>query len=220
MRYRCSAAAALMALGAAAGAQHANAAGTAEYAYIGTYTPNPSDPRAYAHGSGEGIYLVNVDDATGALSGLKLVAQDRSPAWFDLSPDHKFLYTVNEIDNYGPDKSGSVTAYAVDTTSGALRKLNTVDSGGASGLMGLASWIGVQGERETSDSVERTRRVGNRVVHEQRSKTGGSHEYGVLLGDRFMVTASGNGVEFADLEAAVSRLDLERLEGLRNSGVQ
>lgn len=101
-------------------------------AYIGTYTPNLADPRAYAHGSGEGIYLVNVDDATGALSGLKLVAQDRSPAWFDLSPDRKFLYTVNEVDTYGPAKSGSVTAYAVDATSGGLRKLNTVDSGGAS----------------------------------------------------------------------------------------
>ena len=99
-------------------------------------------------------------------------------------------------------------------------RLELVDSGGASGLMGLASWIGVQGERETSDSIERTRRVGNRVVHEERSKTGGSHEYGVLLGDRFMVTAHGNGVDFADLEAAVSRLDLAKLESLRNAGVQ
>ena len=100
-------------------------------AYIGTYTPNLADPKAYAHGSGEGIYLVNVDDATGALSGLKLVAKDRSPAWFELSADNRFLYTVNEIDSYGPDKSGSVTAYAVDTKSGALRKLNSVSSGSA-----------------------------------------------------------------------------------------
>jgi len=104
-------------------------------AYIGTYTPNLADPHAYANGRGEGIYLVNVDDATGALSGLKLVAKDVSPAWFTLSADHKFLYTVNEIDSYGQNngqgKSGSVTAYAVDTKSGALRKLNTVDSGGA-----------------------------------------------------------------------------------------
>jgi 6-phosphogluconolactonase (cycloisomerase 2 family) len=100
-------------------------------AYIGTYTPNLADPHAYANGKGEGIYLVNVDDVTGALSGLKLVAKDRSPAWFVLSADHKFLYTVNEIDAYGPSKSGSVTAYAVDAKSGALRKLNTVDSGGA-----------------------------------------------------------------------------------------
>jgi len=100
-------------------------------AYIGTYTPNLTDPHAYANGKGEGIYLVNIDDITGAPSGLKLVAKDRSPAWLVLSADHKFLYTVNEIDSYGSNKSGSVTAYAVDAKSGALRKLNTVDSGGA-----------------------------------------------------------------------------------------
>ena len=99
-------------------------------AYIGTYTPNLADPHAYANGKGEGIYLVNVDDVTGALSGLKLVAKDRSPSWFALSADHRFLYATNEIDIYGPGKSGSVTAYAVDGKSGALRKLNTVDSGG------------------------------------------------------------------------------------------
>ena len=99
-------------------------------AYIGTYTPNLADPHAYANGKGEGIYLVNVDDVTGALSGLKLVAKDRSPSWFALSDDHKFLYATNEIDIYGPGKSGSVTAYAVDGKSGALKKLNTVDSGG------------------------------------------------------------------------------------------
>jgi 6-phosphogluconolactonase (cycloisomerase 2 family) len=31
---------------------------------------------------------------------------------------------------YGANKSGSITAYAVDAASGALKKLNTVDSGG------------------------------------------------------------------------------------------
>jgi 6-phosphogluconolactonase (cycloisomerase 2 family) len=117
--------AALAALFGAANTAHA------ARAYIGTYTPNLADPRAYANGKGEGIYLVNIDDVTGALSGLRLVAKDRSPAWFVLSADHKFLYTVNEIDNYGPNKSASVTAYAVDAKSGALKKLNTVDSGGA-----------------------------------------------------------------------------------------
>jgi len=100
-------------------------------AYIGTYTPNLADPSVYAHGSGEGIYLANIDDVTGALSGLKLVAKDRSPAWFELSADKRFLYAINETDSYGPGKSGSVTAYAVDKASGALRKLNTVSSGGA-----------------------------------------------------------------------------------------
>ena len=36
-----------------------------------------------------------------------------------LSTDHRFLYAVNEIATYGPNKSGSITAYAVDPTSGA-----------------------------------------------------------------------------------------------------
>ena len=98
-------------------------------AYIGTYTPNEAGQRS--PNRGEGIYLVNIDDATGAPSGLKLVAKDRSPSHLALSADHKFLYTVNEINIYGPNKSGSVTAYAVDAKSGALKKLNTVDSGGA-----------------------------------------------------------------------------------------
>ena len=108
------------------GIQAANAA----RAYIGTYTPNLADPTAYANGNGEGIYLVNVDEATGAPSGLKLVAKDQSPSWFTLSADHRFLYAINEIDTYGPGKNGSMTAYAVDAASGALRKLNTVDCGG------------------------------------------------------------------------------------------
>ena len=105
-------------------------AANAARAYIGTYTPNLADPTAYANGNGEGIYLVKVDEATGAPSGLKLVAKDQSPSMFTLSANGKFLYAINEIDKYGPGKSGSVTAYAVDSASGALKKLNTVDCGG------------------------------------------------------------------------------------------
>jgi len=111
-------------LGAANTAQAARA-------YIGTYTPDLVNPNAYANGKGEGIYLADIDDATGALSGLRLVAKDRSPSGLALSADHKFLYATNEIEAYGPNKSGSVTAYAVDAKTGDLRKLNTVDSGGA-----------------------------------------------------------------------------------------
>jgi 6-phosphogluconolactonase len=114
----------------AAGLASADAAFAAR-AYIGTYTPNLAEPSAYANGGGEGLYLVNVDEGTGALSGLKLVAKDQSPSWFTLSADNKFLYAVNEINTYGANKSGSITAYAVDLASGALKKLNVVDSGGA-----------------------------------------------------------------------------------------
>jgi 6-phosphogluconolactonase len=107
----------------------ANAANAAR-AYIGTYTPDPADPHTSANG-GQGIYLVNINDATGAPSAPKLVAPSLSPTWITLSADHKFLYAVNEIASYGAGKSGSITAYAVDGASGALKQLNMVDSGGS-----------------------------------------------------------------------------------------
>ena len=98
-------------------------------AYIGTYTPEPTARSDSNHG--EGIYLVDVNNATGALSNPKLVAKMLSPSWVTFSPDHKFLYANSEILNYGPDKTGTVTAYAVDAATGALKMLNTVSSGSA-----------------------------------------------------------------------------------------
>lgn len=105
-----------------ASASHALAA----RAYIGTYTNENVGKPSENHG--EGIYLVDIDNATGAPSNPKLVAKTVSPSWITLSPDHKFLYAVNETGAYGGQKAGSVTAYAVDGTTGALKLLNTVSS--------------------------------------------------------------------------------------------
>ncbi len=98
-------------------------------AYIGTYTPDASG--APSANRGEGIYLVDVDDATGAPTNARLVAKTLSPSWLAFSPDHKFLYSVNEVASYGPAKSGSVTAFAVNAATGALTQLNTVSSEGS-----------------------------------------------------------------------------------------
>ena len=100
-------------------------AGAAEAAraYIGTYTQGGG-----AHG--EGIYLVDVDDASGAVSNPRVVAKMKSPAWIALSPDKHFLYANAEIGDY-EGKTGSVSAFAVDAASGSLKPLNTVSSGAA-----------------------------------------------------------------------------------------
>ncbi|HKQ45974.1 MAG TPA: lactonase family protein [Rhizomicrobium sp.] len=98
-------------------------------AYIGTYTPDPAEPRS-AGNNGQGIYLADIDGATGAPSNLKLVAKTLSPSWIALSADHRFLYAVNEVASHGPDKNGAVTAFAVDRKSGALKQINVVDAGG------------------------------------------------------------------------------------------
>ena len=124
LRTAIAAAALTAALGAADSAYAARA-------YIGTYTVDPADPKAAANGHGEGIYLVDVDAATGAPSNPRVVAKTASPSWIVLSADHKFLYAANEVATYGANKSGSVTAFAVDQASGALKQLNAVDSGGS-----------------------------------------------------------------------------------------
>jgi hypothetical protein len=98
-------------------------------------------------------------------------------------------------------------------------RLEITDTGGASGLVMLAGWAGVQGERDNDQETERTQRVNGRLVHEKVSKTGGTNEFGVVLGDRFLVSAEGDGVDLNTLKSAVSSLDLQKLESLKDVGV-
>ncbi|MEQ1896694.1 MAG: Yip1 family protein [Vicinamibacterales bacterium] len=97
--------------------------------------------------------------------------------------------------------------------------LEITDTGGASGLMGLASWAGVQGEKENDQMSERTERVDGRLVHQRVSKTGGTNEFSIVLGERFVVKAEGRGVDINALRGAVSGLDLQKLESMKGAGV-
>jgi hypothetical protein len=94
-------------------------------------------------------------------------------------------------------------------------ELEVTDTGGASGLMGLASWMGVQGEHEDSRRREVTRKENGRLVHETADKQGTDNTYAVVLGERFIVSARGHGVDLEALRSAVNGLDLPRLEALK-----
>jgi hypothetical protein len=99
--------------------------------------------------------------------------------------------------------------------SGKNAGLEVTDTGGAAGLMGLASWMGVQTEREDDNRSERTRREGNRMIHEEVDKRGGRNKYSVVLADRYVVAAEANGVDIGALKSAVNSLDLAKLESLK-----
>ena len=99
--------------------------------------------------------------------------------------------------------------------SGKNVRLEVVDTGGAAGLMGLASWMGVQVEREDDNRSERTRREGKRMIHEEVDKRGGHNKYTVVLADRYVVAAEANGVDIASLKSAVNSVDLAKLETLK-----
>lgn len=103
--------------------------------------------------------------------------------------------------------------------SGKTASLEITDSGGASGLMGLASWASVQSSKEDEYGSERTTKVNGRMVHEKRSKNG-DNEYSIVLGDRFMVSATSSDLSTDELRAAVSALELSKLESMKDVGVQ
>ena len=94
-------------------------------AYAGTYT-SAVDGGA----NGEGIYLFEANPHSGELSAAKLIAKTPNPSWIVIHPSKRYLYAINEVTNYG-DHSGSVTAFAIDPSTGDLIQLNTVSSEGA-----------------------------------------------------------------------------------------
>ncbi|MCX6631851.1 MAG: lactonase family protein [Candidatus Solibacter sp.] len=102
-------------------AQPAKAAKGEYIAYVGTYTrPEKS----------KGIYAWRFQPATGKLTAIGLVGETVSPSFLAVHPNHKFLYAVNEISNFQGSRTGSVSAFAMDTKTGQLKLLNTVTSRG------------------------------------------------------------------------------------------
>jgi 6-phosphogluconolactonase len=85
------------------------------WAYVGTYTKRGS----------EGIYIYRMDASSGDLALLGVASGVENPSFLALDPQRRYLYAVNEVDQ------GTVSAFAVDRESGALRFLNRQSSHGA-----------------------------------------------------------------------------------------
>jgi 6-phosphogluconolactonase len=94
------------------------------FAYVGTY----SGPGA-SGGNGKGIYLFEMDPATGDLRLIKLAAELRNPTWLSFDPSGRFLFAANDGEG-SASGGGAVTAFAVNRSDGNLQLLNTVSSEG------------------------------------------------------------------------------------------
>ena len=82
--------------------------------YVGTYTGPKS----------KGIYVYRMDPATGAMTSLGVGAETKSPSFLAIHPNRRFLYAVNEIDEFAGKKSGAVSAFAIDPETGKLTLLD------------------------------------------------------------------------------------------------
>jgi hypothetical protein len=104
--------------------------------------------------------------------------------------------------------------------SGREVTLEIVDAGTAKGLLGLASWAGVEGEKEADGRYEKTFREDDRLIHEEWDSNDSSGQYAVVVGDRFTVTVRGAAGSMKELRDAAEELDLDGLADLRTEGVK
>src|SRR5262249_34465806 len=51
-------------------------------------------------------------------------AQSANPSFVALDPSRRFLFLINELDDYEGQKSGSAEAYAIDPSTGMIKLLN------------------------------------------------------------------------------------------------
>jgi 6-phosphogluconolactonase len=93
-------------------------------AYVGTY----SEP---APRKGEGILVYYMDPTSGAWAHGQTVGGVRNPSFLALDPQQRFLYAVEEVNDVDDRRSGAVSAFSVDQSTGQLTWLNRKSSGGA-----------------------------------------------------------------------------------------
>jgi len=89
--------------------------------YVGTYTD----------GESQGIYRFTLDPVSGAASDPALAVEAENPSFLALHPNGRFLYAVGEMGEFQGEKTGAVSAFAVDSASGDLTLLNQQPSQGA-----------------------------------------------------------------------------------------
>jgi 6-phosphogluconolactonase len=90
------------------------------WVYFGTYT----------RGESRGIYQSRLDLATGRLQAPVLAAETTNPSFLAVHPRRPLLYAVGEMASFEGKRTGAVSAFSMDPTTGKLTLLNQQSSGG------------------------------------------------------------------------------------------
>lgn len=99
---------------------------------VGTYTqPILFGTGEVMQGRGEGIYLISLEGADGALARLHTFPGIPNPSFLAVSADCRYIYAVNELKDKEGTDGGTVSAFAFDPGRSDLTLLSTLPTGGA-----------------------------------------------------------------------------------------
>jgi 6-phosphogluconolactonase len=97
------------------------AADAREWVYFGTYGQGPND----------GVFVAELDTATGNVSEPRLAGRAINPSFIALHPDRRHLYAVDEVSTFGGRRTGGVAAFLIAPDTGFLTRINEQSSRGA-----------------------------------------------------------------------------------------
>lgn len=82
--------------------------------YIGTYgTPLKMGDGTIYRGKGKGIYTCYMDSQSGEIIAGPVNEETSNTSWIERSQDGKFLYAVNELDEFEGKEQGAVSSFSV-----------------------------------------------------------------------------------------------------------
>ncbi len=93
--------------------------------YVGTYTSGTGAEKS------QGIYLMDLDLASGKLGAPRLAAEAVDPSFLAIHPGGKFLYAVSERGEVNGKPGGAVLGFSIDPESGDLKAINSESTRGA-----------------------------------------------------------------------------------------
>lgn len=105
---------------------------------------------------------------------------------------------------------------------GSSMNIKIVDMGSISGLASMATfaWAFAEFDREDDSGYEKTTKYDGYKAFEKYNKSNKKGEIQVLIAKRFMVEVDGYNVDIDDVKKALGKIDLDKLEKMKNYGVQ
>lgn len=109
----------------------------------------------------------------------------------------------------GMEGAGAEGAYEKGA---ATIELTVADIGAAGAIAGLAGSFNLRSSEEEGDSYKKIGKVDGRMAQESYDRSAKKGEYSVLVADKFIVSAKGDGASVDELKAAVKAVDFAALE--------